>query len=236
MKEHTVDPYSKHKEVFLLLPWYVNRSLREPEMREVESHLKVCLNCKREMANQLRLATAVNAADALDSSAQASFSRLMNQIHTTESATRSGASFHPSRKWYHRLDINFFRMPQAAMVLVPVLALMLLAPGYFFSRQMENTTYRTLSDGESAVGSTRDIQVIFAKGSSLQQIEFVLQGIDGQIVEGPSPEGLYLIRLPSSEKNFVEALLTLRSNSIVVFAEPTSSWLTSVQSETGFSQ
>lgn len=240
MKEHSAGPYSKHQEIFLLLPWYVNKSLRESELREVESHLKVCLSCKRETTSLLRLASAVNAADALDSTAQASFSRLMNQIHTSGSAVRPTASLLPSRKWYRSLDLNFFRLPQAAMVLLSVLTLMILAPGYYFSKQMANNTYRTLSDGESTAGLSPDVHVIFAKGSSTQQIEAVLRGISGHIVEGPSPEGLYLIRFPASkqdsENTILDTLLTLKNNSIVVLAEPASDWLSSIQPETGISQ
>ena len=59
-------PYSEHKEVTMLLPWFVNNTLHRDENNIVETHLKSCLICRIELTNLQKLSASACQADSLD--------------------------------------------------------------------------------------------------------------------------------------------------------------------------
>lgn len=236
MRENPVNPYLAHQEITLLLPWYVNKTLRDHELKAVEKHLKVCLTCKREIAALQKISLAVNQADALNSAAQASFSRLKNRLHQPEASVSAQACAQPSGikkstqlKWYHKLNLDFFRWPQTAAVMLSVLALAVIVPGYYVAGPLQQSDFRTLSSSENASFNANEIKVIFAQGLGREQIGQVLDGIHGRIADGPSAEGAYLIRLTEATevRTVLDALAALRKNSGVLFAEPAYALLSS---------
>lgn len=231
MNDHPGDPYTQHQEVFLLLPWYVNSSLRQSELKSVESHLKVCLICKREVTALQRLALSVQTTDTLNSAAQASFSRLQHRLHQNEpEAARIKTPITNRRKISRRFSFNFFKLPQPVMAMMAVLVMMIVIPGYYFSTSMQNNSYRTLANSESTILSNRDIHVIFDKGVDSEQIKKALIDVNAEIVDGPSPEGLYLIRLAEPDDR-IDTLTSLRNNAIIDFAEPAGATSYSLQSQ-----
>lgn len=226
MKENPVNPYLAHQEIALLLPWYVNKTLRDHELKAVEKHLKICLICRREIATLHKVSLAVNKADALDSAAQASFSRLKNRLHQPEApalaqacARTAGVKKSTQPKWYQKLNLDYFRWSQMAAVALSFLALILLVPVYHIDSPLQKSDFRTLSSSENASFNANEIKVIFAQGFSQQQISQVLEPVHGQIANGPSAEGVYLIRVTEAKTVF-DALTQLRKNSGVLFAEP----------------
>jgi hypothetical protein len=236
MKENPVNPYFAHQEIMLLLPWYVNKTLRDSELKAVEKHLKICLTCKREIAALQKVSLAVNQADALESAAQASFSRLKNRLHQSETPAMAHACTRPAGfkkstqlKWYQKLSLDFFRWPQTAAVALSFLALVLTIPLYYVAGPLQKIDFRTLSSSENASFNANEIKVIFAEGVGRQQIGQVLDTIHGRIASGPSAEGVYLIRLTETveTKSITDALSTLRKNSGVLFAEPAYALLSS---------
>ncbi|WP_020561798.1 S8 family serine peptidase [Methylosarcina fibrata] len=236
MKENPVNPYLAHQEIALLLPWYVNKTLHDHELKAVEKHIKVCLTCRREMAILQKISLAVNQADALDSAAQASFSRLKSRLHQPEASASTQACARPSGtkqstqpKWYHKLSLDFFRWPQTAAVMLSVLALAVIVPAYYLVGPLQQSDFRTLSSSETTSFNANEIKVIFAQGFGRQQIGQILDGIHGRIADGPSAEGVYLIRLTAATEAgaVLDALAALRKNSGVLFAEPAYALLSS---------
>ncbi|MGZ8189035.1 MAG: S8 family serine peptidase [Methylosarcina sp.] len=246
MKENPVNPYFAHQEIVLLLPWYVNKTLRDPELKAVEKHLKVCLICKREITTLQKVALAVNKADALESAAQASFSRLKSRLHQPDNSALANAYTKQSHfkkpaqlKWYQKLGLDYFKWPQPAAVMLSFLTLTLLVPLYYVVSPMQTSDFRTLSSSENPSFNRNEVKnelkVIFAEGLGQQQIRQVLDSIHGRVVNGPSPEGVYLIQLtPTSEaKTVLDALSSLRKNADVLFAEPAYALLSSSKSGGG---
>lgn len=226
MKENTVNPYSAHQEILMVLPWYVNKALRDTEMKAVESHLKVCLTCKREIITLQKLALAVNRTDVLESAAQASFSNIKNRIHQTEKPVLELSMRKPfrlpRRKWYQKIGFDSVSLPHTIALSFGVLMLVMLIPGYYVAGKMLKSDFRTLSSGESAPVGRNELKVVFLEGTKPQQIQNVLDSVQGQVVEGPTKEGFYLIRI--AQQNEPESLLNtvsiLRKHTNVIFAEP----------------
>ena len=57
----TTEPALTHARAFELLPWLVNGSLTGAERDAVESHVRACIACRRELKQQQRLHGAVRA-------------------------------------------------------------------------------------------------------------------------------------------------------------------------------
>jgi hypothetical protein len=223
MNDANPNPYSRHDEIVLLLPWFVNKTLDDAETKAVEHHLKVCLVCNREIAKLQRLSLAVKQADAPEaSSAQASFSRLQARIHGP--ARMAAAGLHkqvkPERRRFNIAFPTFSYRIAAALLLG-----FLLIPGYLFvdgaKKQPENR-YRTLASSEIIPARNDQIRVAFSDSTDSGQKTSLIGSIAGEIVEGPNAMGVYLIRLKqgSDPQQVLETLTTLRKNPEVVFAEP----------------
>ncbi|MEC4750485.1 zf-HC2 domain-containing protein [Methylomicrobium sp. Wu6] len=219
MKDDNANPYPAHHDIMLLLPWYVNKTLDDAELRAVENHLKVCSTCKREIAELNKLSLAIKQAATIDDP-QASFSRLRARMHRggdrKEQMTTSMRSRQGKRKFNFVLPIFPYRA-------IAALALCILSiPAYFIvARQFENS-YRTLAASEIPVAHDNEIRVVFSESADSRQRKSVIDSIAGEIVEGPNTLGVYLIRLKPAlaTRQVLETLATLRKNSQVIFAEP----------------
>ena len=80
MKQIKSVHYTSHREVWLLLPWYVNRSLGGDDKQLVENHLKVCLPCRGELTNQRGLLTKVCETTPIQIAGKAAFSNLQKRM------------------------------------------------------------------------------------------------------------------------------------------------------------
>ncbi|MEI7997099.1 MAG: hypothetical protein WCH01_19575, partial [Methylococcaceae bacterium] len=59
MNQRSSPSTDQHRQLFLLLPWYLNKSLEQDELQQVESHLRNCIVCHRELVALRKLAAAV---------------------------------------------------------------------------------------------------------------------------------------------------------------------------------
>jgi len=224
MNTEAPSPYANHDQVSLLLPWYANDSLDAAEREQVAAHLRVCLSCRQELAGQAALAKRLRHDPLLEISAKPSFERLMRRIDADAQAPVHRQS--PPRgktawlaDWIASLT-DFPAKPRlaavaAAMLLALALPLLLTAtpPG-------GQPAYHTVADAGSLDRFTRDdLRVVFADQATKQDIDRLISAIQGKIVDGPSPAGVYTIRLAGG--GAVEpALAQLRGSQSVVFAEP----------------
>lgn len=80
MNASSSSPHPAHRDVWMLLPWYVNGTLEGAECKLVQEHLKLCITCRREVAEQQRLAEAISRSRIMDSAPHTSFARLMERV------------------------------------------------------------------------------------------------------------------------------------------------------------
>ncbi|MGH8498384.1 MAG: anti-sigma factor family protein [Methylococcales bacterium] len=231
MKDENTNPYDAHHEIVLLLPWYVNKTLHDPEMKAVEKHINVCLTCRREIAALQKLSLAVNQVDIIDSAAQASFARLKARIHRTGNTEMKIATERNDRsgkfKWYRKFRFTFPSLSKPLFA-VPIM-LIILIPGYFIAGKLFESNYRTLSSSENLSISKNEIRVVFQESANKRQRDSVIQSVNAEIVDGPDARGVYLIRLKqaSDATHILETISSLRKTSSVIFAEPAYALLSS---------
>ncbi|HEX6995115.1 MAG TPA: zf-HC2 domain-containing protein [Gammaproteobacteria bacterium] len=169
---------SDHELAAALLPWLVNGTLAGDERERVERHVRQCLACRAELAEQTRVAALVRRQPVVPLAPDANFERLRSRL---DRASPPGTS----------------RRTLWALAAAVVIAVGLpLAAGLVGTEPDGGATYRTLSD---AAGSGELIDVIFADGVREAEMRALLDELDAEIVAGPSRNlGRYTLRLPAS--------------------------------------
>jgi len=232
-----------HQDVSLLLPWYVNKTLDDDEKKCVDTHLKGCLLCRIELANQEKLSFSVAHADSLAPIAHSSFQQLQQIIHNSEQSTdhnpgvvNSFSGYKPARIKFNTLR-NLFRQPASiALATLAIFSLILFAPDYFSVAKKYERNYRTLSSTVSFTAKDNEIRVVFAKPIDQQQIMRILRTINGRIITGPSLQGVYNIRIGKGDitkNDILKTISLLRRNDSVIFAEPAYSLLSKANPKAG---
>lgn len=229
------DPYSAHQDVFLLLPWYVNKTLHGSELNLVKEHLKLCLTCKREIASLQKLSLIVNQPGPIDSAQQAAFAQLKNRLHKTNPSNPKlpahASVIHDQHKRHKRPDLTHWQLPRSALAMAAALVLSLFIPAYITLDKLLSDDYRTLSDGGPAMTNSNEIHIVFSDDTSKQQINSLLASISGQILERPS-QVVYSVSFKQAraKEEIVDMVAQLRKNPQVIFAEPVYAVLSSTQS------
>jgi hypothetical protein len=175
-----------HKRAFELLPWLVNGSLAAQERDAVEEHARDCLLCRRELKEQQCLRTSVLNQPTVHISVQRDFDKLLQQIDDRP-IVASGAARIGGRAWWTPA-----RIAAAGATCAVVFAAMLwiALPA---NDGVAPSAYRTLA--APAIGSSREIDVVFVDSITSAQIRQVLSEIGGEITAGPSDVGRYTVRL-----------------------------------------
>lgn len=218
-----------HQEVWDLLPWYVNNTLHDQERLRVETHLTACSACQAELRRCRALATEVRtaAADAWVPTAT-DFARLMARIDATTSPT-------PSQPWWargqehYRAFLRLFQTTPAAIrwALAGQGALIVLLAGglAWQTWQIPDQKYRTLTSVGHTPASPHQMQVrlVFAEETTEHTLRALLLPLQGTMIAGPSPLGVYTVQvqLHSTAPEQAESVLSLlRAHPQVRLAEP----------------
>ena len=100
---------------------------------------------------------------------------------------------------------------------------MALGSTLFYQALVPTDGYRTLSNpGAQTQGARIQFRVVFADDITEKQLRELLLSIDSQVIDGPSPLGVYSIALGEKNSNSnsaVQALAKLRANAKVRLAE-----------------
>jgi hypothetical protein len=216
-------PYSRHDEVWALLPWYANDSLGAADVEQVKAHLRVCLVCRKELAEQTKLAERLKHEPQVEISAKPSFDRLLSRIHQEAGMPGKYASTPKPRRFalgFDKVLADWQPLPLAAAI---ALVVAFTFP-FLLSRVQPDVmpTYHTVADpGSFDQYIQNDLRVVFAAQATTQDISHLIHAIHGEVVDGPNASGAYTIRLAAgSPASFSQALGQLRGHQSVVFAEP----------------
>jgi hypothetical protein len=207
----------EHDEVSLLLPWYVNQSLETAERKRVESHIRDCLICRREIRSLTDLEAVMENNDLIQISARTSFLEMKRKIEAGKQASSSVVTpitRHPARSNLMRRSIIGLAM--AASVVLAV------AP-FVFHRGAELTPaeFETLST-RTVQSTDEQLQIVFSPNLSATQRNALLLAVGGQLVGEPNSVGAYRIKMHSDTKqaDIAAAVTFLRQQPGVLFAEP----------------
>ncbi len=222
MKPQDPTPYANHDRVWALLPWYLNGSLKASELELVKEHLRVCLLCRKEAAEQETLYHRLQHAPLVEVSSKPSFQRLLSRIREEEGSRRkSGAK--QSANGFAELG-GHCRQLLALRRLAVALAMGLLAfslPWLLRGLSPVSAYHTVANPGSLGQYGKNDIRVVFANQTGEAEIGRIVASVHGQIVDGPTQRSVYTIRIAGDGGHPLSAILqALRGNKAVVFAEP----------------
>jgi hypothetical protein len=235
MDYRTLSSADQHEQIFLLLPWYQNQSLDQDERQQVESHLRTCLICKREMNEVGKFAAAIKKSSVLDMAAEVSYARLQEKLKITKPVThipvpyplksdqkdeiaRATPGILGGASRQHRRSLRFNtpmlkRYAVAASLFLAIIPVMM----QYGQQSSDTADYFTLSAAKPEVlGGTR-LRVVFDKSLSMVGVESLLEKIHGEIVDGPNLVGGYTVRLDADKD---AAIALLRNQQNVLLVEP----------------
>jgi hypothetical protein len=189
-----------HRDFVELLPWYANGTLRLGQRQDLESHLKDCPECSRELDELRTLQSSVaGAAKNAPEPSPFLFTRALVRVEEYE---REKAR----RRWW-QVSPGLTRAVIAAQF-----AVILLAGGLLLYRERQ---FATLSGPAAGTASGPRIVLGFQEGVPEQTMRQVIRGLKGNIVAGPSALGLYTIELPRN-RDVDQLLDQLRQNRGVI--------------------
>jgi anti-sigma factor RsiW len=207
---------ANHAGVRHLLPWYANGTLNPDEHARLEAHLVACVECKRDAmeCQSVSAAAKSRSPEAWEPSAR-HFAQLLNRVERSE-----------KRSWTNRgrasiairLRTWFMSAPPWALALQ--CALLLAVGGVALVRSGGPVPqYQTLAHPATASDHVH-LHVIFAADMSGEELRQLLHEIGAQIVDGPSPLGVYTLELPfarAARPQLQASLATVRAHPKVRF-------------------
>jgi putative zinc finger protein len=222
-----LDP--RHQEMWELLPWYVNGTLRGQELDAVTGHLSTCVECRGEVGRCRDLAAAVRTTPAVAwAPSSERLARVLAGIDAIEAARAGVGGW---REWLRALLAPLRELVRGtpgpmrwALAAQGALVVLLLAVMAWQTVLLPGPLYRTLTTGsDQASRGQAQIRVVFAEDITEREIRGLLGGVQGKIVDGPSAIGAYTVEVavPASAADRIAPVLNvLRTDSKVRLAEP----------------
>lgn len=179
-----------HERIQAMLPWYVNGTLDEGGQAQVRAHLRSCSACREEAALHERIAAHVCSGRQVHPVPLASLDHLMERIEAHE-ARRFRRWLQQCGRWLRGKSLERALIAQAVTICLLVLML-----AWLVIRPEPTAEYRTLgSPPNSALPAAPQLRVQLHDSLTTAQVQRLLLRIDGQIVHGPTADGVYIIEL-----------------------------------------
>lgn len=227
MSESETDagPIGSHQQIYELIPWYVNDTLSAQEVEAVEAHLATCSTCRTELDRCRQIASAACAqTDDLWAPSPEHFQSVLAQIDKAEGIR------HETERWWEKLyaPVNHLftelwgTTPRVrwTFAIQSMLVVGLLSALVWQTPSSPTVDYRTLSTQKAPfTADSSMLRVVFDEAITEKQLRTMLTGIQATIVQGPTPMGVYTVKL-ASIKAQKAALTTLRNHPMVQLAEP----------------
>ena len=207
----------------ILLPDYVNRTLSSGEEQQVATHLKTCANCQKELQEVTSMQTAIQTSiEQRPGPSPAAFPTLLRRIEQERQAQYQQSSQPMTPSWWETIESAFHSLFEVQWV--PALASVLIVGQAFLLFSLMDSPEGHKGQGTGAiiergipqgtpVTPPIQIQVKFVETAKEIQIRELLKELDGQIVNGPTSEGLYILEFPQPEmSSFPTLLATLQSH------------------------
>ena len=198
-----------------LIPLYLAGSIEDKQRREFEAALAKNPQLRRELEEFAEIHEIY--ADCKRRAPRPS-ERIFRRVEVAVQAHEQAPAPRPAAELLRRLHgtlAELFATPRLswALVAVQLVIIVVLVAG-----RGQTPVFQTLTSSPRVVHQTPALQVVFRADATERQIRTALLAIGAAIVDGPTAEGLYTLRL-AGRANFEPALKKLRQNAIVRFAE-----------------
>lgn len=220
MTEPTALPPDVHPTV-ALLPWYVNGTLSVADLDAVSAHLQACPSCRTELAELVRVGKQVKQtvdAEPKPSTrlAQTVFARVRQdaqqrqaQVHRVSSViTVPGTIIGNCDRWLRNLFVPQWVPTLVAMLLVTQLGVLL----WSVSQRLPSTDVGGSVSSRGIGSPTARFRIEFQPAASMQQIQTLLQDMHGRVVDGPTPDGAYIMEILAADPTTLEQRLQALRN------------------------
>lgn len=220
----TMETFSEREEIEMLLPWYVSGKLDRADFERVERYL----GDHPDMRKQLDLIgdeqhQTITANETLGAPAPGALDRLRAAI-AAETPEPSRLAQAGQSLWQELKSLLSNPTPRAVQWAGAAAALVLIAQAGIIGSLITpatgpGTTFTTASGPQSDVKAGTVVLVRFAPGATSSAMAKLLASVEGQIVAGPKPGGLYEVRVSSEKlsKADRDAIITkLKADSKVV--------------------
>ena len=202
----------QHREVQLLLPWFVTGQLSPDEQALVEAHLVTCPDCKADLA--LDRGLAVEVAN-LPMGIELGWASMLRRLDGAPE--RRGIAV---RSWWKRLGGRLGGLlrvsaPWLGWAMAAQLGLFVLV-GVVSPPAQQPARYHTLAAAPTAAPG--NVVVIFRPDTTERAIRQMLKADDARVVDGPTAAGAYVLRVPDTGRP--AALARLKARRDVLLAEP----------------
>jgi len=220
---------ARHRQVWELLPWYVNGTLSGRDLDLVTGHLPACSDCAGEVARCRDLAVAVRTVTAVERApSDERLTRLLARIDAIEAAgSRDGGWRGRLRNAIDALRELLQSTPAPtrwALAAQGALVVLLVAVVAWQAALSSGQPYRTLASApEQTPRGQAQIRVVFTDDISEREMRAVLEHVKGKIVDGPSAVGAYTVEVPvpaTGLERVAPVLEVLRTQPKVRLAEP----------------
>lgn len=203
-----------------LLPWYLGGTLSPEERRQVHNHLETCQTCRQELDEMKRLRESVKAGvNGLPGPPPDIFRSVMARIREKPQprpwAARADA-------WLRALFAVQWAPTLAALLVIGQSAALLWLVGHR-PHGLDGgvgSSQGPVIERSVPAGSAR-LSVRFQDTATERDIRAVMQSVNARIVDGPSPDGLYVLEVPAGDAAALERVLAaLRAHRAVIEAAP----------------
>ena len=209
-----------HDDVWHVLPFYVNETLRAQPRADVEAHLASCTECRAELVTQTQIRDTILREDVRQESAQTSFDQLWDRIQEDGVANAAHQATAPSAAHaVPRTSATRAMKWLVAAVIVEGIGLATLSAMTWSQSLSVSPDYRTLSTQEAPLAGGQ-IRAVFSPDLKLAELQSLLTHSKLSVVGGPTEAGVYTLALEDTKASVDSALAHLRGNASVRFAEP----------------
>ncbi len=198
-----------HAQTQLLLPWYLNGTLKETEEARVARHLSECAECREDLEMERTLAREVRT---LPRDAEHGWAALKARVEGSRAdgvrVDRTPPASSQIALFNRRIPLRWAVAAQAASLalMIPILALVLARP---------QPLYRTL--GSASGAAVGNLVVVFKPDASEATLRRILTQSQARIVDGPTATDAYVLHVAADRRAAV--LARLKSDRDVSLAE-----------------
>jgi hypothetical protein len=212
LNTETITSTTLHEQVRMLLPWYVNGTLKGEEEQFVREHIKYCATCCNNIDLDqalLHVAKSIPATENETPDIDRAFARINHKLDTLQRES-------PVRQWLRQ----FYGLPgtpsrwMAWTVALQCMTILYL--GFLLISPYDAPpTYRLLSGPKQ---DTANIVILFQPGTTIAELQRILRTNGANVVNGPTVTDAYQLIVPEAQLS--QVIARLKTEPAVILAEP----------------
>ena len=177
-----------HKVAHVLLPWWVNGTLKGDELAFVQRHLDECPHCRHEVEWLRELHAACIAGEAMPGASTA-FRNLRREL---EEPTQGRDSLARLRRLRGRT--RWWQWAVAAEF-----AVIVVLGGLLLTSVDSPVLYRTLGASNAKTPAAGSLVVVFDPATPEGEVQRILRSAGARIVDGPTQANAYVLEVPPGQ-------------------------------------